>query len=101
MTEYSWTLIVGGRQERVYWDSVSLLLEAPPSLSFIVNDLIEAKKVVYVTPVGPRVVASLDNELAAWATIAEAIDDSGYEVVNGSPCPIEPEAELLNNPTSD
>ena len=98
--QYSWTLIVGGRQEKVYWDSVSLFLEAPPSLSFVVSGLIEEEQVLYLTPVGPRVVASLDDELAAWATIAEAIDLCGYEVVNGSPCPIAPEMNLLNNPTS-
>jgi len=101
VTEYSWSLMVVGQVESVYWDSESLLLLAPPTVSFILNDMIENKRVVYVTPVGPRVLASLDDELAAWATIAEAIELSGYEVIIGSPCPIAPEAELLGNPSSD
>lgn len=60
----------------------------------IANSLVENEEIVQMTPVGPRRVANLNEPWAAWATISEAIFRSGYELLDGSPAPVEPETEL-------
>lgn len=101
MIEHTWVVEHGGQESEVVWDDVSLMLLGPAPITVRAHELVEAKEVVYVTPVGPRVVASLDDELAAWATISQAIEDSGYELIGGTEAPMQPEMELENNPTSD
>lgn len=101
MIEYWWKVLVDGDEEMVEWDSESKSLIAPTIVSLIARDSVEDEKIVYLTPVGPRVVADLDKPLAAWATISDAIVQSGYELVDGSRAPIEPEMELDSNPTNE
>lgn len=102
MIEHYWEIMVDGKEETVEWDSVSGLLIAPVTVSLIAEQLVEDEETVYVTPVGPRVTADLDEPTAAWATISYAIELSGYELVDGSDAPIEPEPELLEgNPANE
>jgi len=99
--EHTWVVEHWGQESEVVWDDVSLMLFGPALITVRAHELVKAGEVVYVTPVGPRVVASLDDELAAWATISQAIEDSGYELVGGSEPPMQPEMELEDNPTSE
>lgn len=101
MIEYRWDIVVNGEDEVVEWDSVTKSLTAPTVVWLIAYRLVDDEETVYVTPVGPRMKADLDDHLAAWATISEAIYLSGYELVGGTPAPIEPEMELESNPTSE
>jgi len=101
MIEYRWDIVVDSEDVVVEWDSVSGLLVAPTVVSLIAHRLVDDEETVYVTPVGPRMTADLDDHLAAWATISEAIYLSGYELVGGTPAPIEPEMSLESNPTSE
>ena len=101
MIEHTWVVENEGQESEVVWDDVSLTLFGPAPITVRAHELVKAGEVVYVTPVGPRVVASLDEQLAAWATISQAIEDSGYELVGGSEAPMEPEMELEDNPSSD
>jgi hypothetical protein len=95
MIEYKWFVMVDGVEEEIVWDSVSQMLLAPPWISLMVEKL-------EVTPVGPRVLAGLEEHLSAWATISYAIELSGYELVDGSPAPITPESELVaGNPANE
>lgn len=102
MIEHKWIVVVDGDEEECVWDSVSKLLLAPTVVSLRAHQLVDDEVVVYMTPVGPRMVADLDDPMAAWATVSYAIELSGYELVGGSPAPMEPEMELTeSNPTSD
>ena len=94
MTEYWWKVVVDNNAELVEWDSVSQMLIAPTVVSFLAQKLVNDEVVVAMTPVGPKMVANLDKPWAAWATISEAIIRSGYELIDGSPAPLEPEMEL-------
>ena len=102
MIEHKWIVLVNGVEEECVWDSVSQILLAPTVVSFRAQKLVDDEVVVEMTPVGPRMVADLDEPMAAWATVSYAIYLSGYELVGGSPAPMEPETELVaGNPTSD
>lgn len=101
MIEHRWDIVVDSEDVTVEWDSVTKSLTAPIVVSLIVDRMVDDEEVVYVTPVGPRLVADLDDPLAAWATISEGIFRSGYELVGGSPAPIEPEMELESNPANE
>ena len=94
MTEYWWKVVVDNNAELVEWDSVSQMLIAPTVVSLLAQKLVDDEVVVAMTPVGPKMVANLDEPWAAWATISEAIIQSGYELIDGSPAPLEPEMEL-------
>jgi len=99
MIVYRWDIIVNGRTEVVEWDSVTKSLTAPTVVSLIASRLVDDEETVYATPVGPRMKADLEDHLAAWATISEAIYLSGYELVGGTPAPIEPEMNMEGDPT--
>lgn len=102
MIEYKWFVMVDGVEEEIVWDSVSQMLLAPPWISLMVEKLVEDEEIVEITPVGPRVLAGLEEHLSAWATVSYAIELSGYELVDGSPAPITPESELVaGNPANE
>jgi len=97
MIEYFWVIKMGDKTKRVEWDSVSESLIAPPSVSMMADDLIANGEMVSLSPVGPKLKASLDDDLSAYGTIQYAIEISGFEVVDCSPSPIDPESDLEDN----
>jgi len=102
MIEHWWKVRKDGREEMIEWDSETKSLIAPTVVSLAAYDSVDSDAVVYVTPVGPRVLADLDESVAAWATVSDAIQRSGYELLDGSPAPMEPEPELAeDNPANE
>jgi len=97
MIEYFWVIKMGDKTKLVEWDSVSESLIAPPSVSMMADDLIANGEMVSLSPVGPKLKASLDDDLSAYGTIQYAIEISGFEVVDCSPSPIDPESDLEDN----
>jgi len=97
MIEYFWVIKKGDKTERVEWDSISESLIAPPSVLMMADDLIANGEMVSLSPVGPKLKASLDDDLSAYGTIQYAIEISGFEVVDCSPSPIDPESDLEDN----
>jgi hypothetical protein len=53
-----------------------------------------------LSPVGPKLLAGLDDELSAYGTILYAIELSGYEVHHSSPSPVDPESDLEDSQAS-
>lgn len=82
-----------GKTEKIEWDSITKTMLGPASIHVIVENLISDKTIVWLTPTGPKLEASLGDHLAAWGTIQEAIELSGYTFVDGSPCPVEIERD--------
>lgn len=100
MIEYFWVVVIGEKNHRIVWDSISKNLFAPITVSLTVQRLIEEKAIVWMTAVGPKFVASLEEHLSAYATIQEAIEINRLEIYISSPTPIEPESELEDNQAS-
>lgn len=100
MVEYFWVIKKGDKTERVEWDSISESLFAPPSVSMMANNLIADGEIVSLSPVGPKLMASLDDALSAYGTIQYAIELSGYEVHHSSPSPVDPESDLEDSQAS-
>lgn len=100
MIEYFWVVRSGNGRSRVVWDSISQSLFAPIPLSLTVQKMVREKQVVWMTAVGPKFIASLEEHLSAYATIQEAIEINVLEVIDCSPSPIEPEPDLENSQAS-
>ena len=100
MIEYFWVIKKGDKTERVEWDSVSETLFAPPSVSMMADDLVADGEIVWLSAVGPKLKAGLDDDLSAYGTIEYAIELSGYEVVDCSPSPVDPEPDLEDGQAS-
>lgn len=100
MIEYFWVIKMGDKTERVEWDSVSESLIAPPSVLMMADDLIADGEMVSLSPVGPKLMAGLDDDLSAYGTIQYAIELSGYEVHHSSPSPVDPESDLEDSQAS-
>lgn len=94
MTEYFWKIKNDDKTSLVEWDSVSKSLIAPALVSPKANNLVRAGEIVWLTPVGPKFMASLDDSLPAYATIVYAIEAAGLKIVDFSLCPIDPEQGL-------
>lgn len=93
--EYFWEVKFGDEEkiERIEWDSITETLIGPASIQEMTKNLISDKVMIFLTPTGPQLEASLGDHLAAWGTIQEAIELSGYTFVDGSPCPVELERD--------
>jgi hypothetical protein len=100
MIEYFWVIKKGDKTERVEWDSISESLIAPPSVSMMADDLVADGEIVSLSPVGPKLVAGLDDELSAYGTILYAIELSGFQVIDSSPSPVDPESDLEDSQAS-
>ena len=100
MIEYFWIIKQGDKTERVEWDSVSKSLFAPPSVSMMASDLVARKQIVWLSAVGPKFVATLDDALPAWGTIVYAIEVSGFRIVDCSTPPVDPEPDLEDSQAS-
>lgn len=70
-----------GRTVHARWDEGGLA--ADPDLYEACLDLVEAGKLVDMTPTGPRYRASIDAPDAAWATVQGALDE--VDAVVGDP----------------
>lgn len=100
MIEYFWVIKKGDKTERVEWDSISETLFAPPSVSMMADDLVADGEIVWLSAVGPKFVASLDDALPAYGTIEYAIEMCGFKVVDCSPSPVDPESDLEDGQAS-
>lgn len=100
MTEYFWVIKMGDKTEQVEWDSISESLFAPPSVLMVASDLVADGEIVSLSPVGPKLKASLDDDLSAYGTIQYAIELSGFEVVECSISPVDPESDLEDSQAS-
>jgi len=100
MIEYFWVIKMGDKTERVEWDSISESLFAPPSVLIMASDLVADGETVSLSAVGPKFKASLDDALPAYGTIEYAIELSGYEIIDRSPSPVDPESDLEDGQAS-
>ncbi len=100
MIEYFWVIKKGDKTQRVEWDSISESLTAPPSVIMMASDLEADGEIVSLSAVGPKFKASLDDALPAYGTIQYAIELCGFEVVECSPSPVDPESDLEDSQAS-
>lgn len=100
MIEYFWVIKKDNKTERVEWDSISESLIAPPSVFMMADDLVADGEIVWLSPVGPKFKATLDDALPAYGTIQLAIELSGFKVVDCSPSPVDPEPDLEDSQAS-